>query len=331
MITIQLDTTDLESFRFAYSPMIELVSSFKLLHNPDRYGIFGAWVDEALRALDGLDLPYMQAVILNHYYIADFVTQTPTKPRMTLDEEFELIRSTPPELVRRDLDIVIEASEESEIRHHFQMVPHDAVECLLAEMELYWNRVLAHHWPRIQTVLENDILFRAREMALYGVDSMFTNLNPYAQYMTGQLLLNKPYLGRECNLEVSLEGRGLQLVPAMFRGGAYKISWQVVPEYLPMIIYGARGAGLWYAEAQPDPEAALTLMLGEGKAKLLQALKTPSHTSELAHRLSITAGAVSQQLGRMNQAGLVESHRSSSKVYYRLTSRGEKLLTLFTE
>jgi DNA-binding HxlR family transcriptional regulator len=330
MITIQLDTTDLESFRFAYSPMIELVSSFKLLNNPDRYGIFGAWVDKALRALNGIDLPYMQAVILNHHYIADFVTQTPTKPRMTLEEEFALVRSTPPGLVRRDLEIVIEASEESEIRRHFQMYPYDAVECLLAEMELYWNRVLAHHWPRIQTVLENDILFRAREMALYGVDSMFTNLNPVVQYLSGQIMFDKQHFGKPVDVTVGLEGRGLQLVPAMF-GCSGGISWQIVSEYQPMIIYAARGAGLWYAETQPDPEAALTLTLGEGKAKLLQALKTPAHTSELAHRLSVTAGAVSQQLGRLNQAGLVESHRSSSKVYYRLTSRGEKLLTLFTE
>jgi DNA-binding HxlR family transcriptional regulator len=330
MITIQLDTIDLESFRFSYSPMIELVSSFKALNNPEHYGLFGAWLDEAQQALNGIEFPYLQAVALQKYYIADFVTQTPIKPRMTLDEEFALVRNTPPDLIRKHVNTVIETSEESEIRRHYLMCPQDAVDCLLAEMELYWDRVLAHHWPRIQTVLENDILFRAREMALYGVDSMFTNLNPVVQYLSGQIMFDKQHFGKPVDVTVGLEGRGLQLVPVMFgcNGG---VSWQVVPEYQPMIIYAARGAGLWYAEAQPDPEAALTLTLGEGKAKLLQALKTPAHTSELAHRLSITAGAVSQQLGRLNQAGLVESHRSSSKVYYRLTPRGEKLLTLFTE
>src|SRR5215207_3513204 len=143
MITIQLDTIDLESFRFSYSPMIELVSSFKALNNPEHYGLFGAWLDEAQQALNGIEFPYLQAVALQKYYIADFVTQTPIKPRMTLDEEFALVRNTPPDLIRKHVNTVIETSEESEIRRHYLMYPQDAVDCLLAEMELYWDRVLA--------------------------------------------------------------------------------------------------------------------------------------------------------------------------------------------
>ena len=103
------------------------------------------------------------------------------------------------------------------------------------------------------------------------------------------------------------------------------------PHWLPMLIYGARGGGLWYREEVPDPEEPLTLTLGAAKAKLLLTLKQPAHTAELAQKLSVTAGAVSQQLGRLHEAGLVESHRSSSRVYYRLTARGEKLIAVFAE
>jgi DNA-binding transcriptional ArsR family regulator len=176
-------------------------------------------------------------------------------------------------------------------------------------------------------VLENDVLFRAREMALQGVDTMFTNLTPMMQYLCGQLLLDKPYKNKLKNKDYQLGGRGLQLVPAMLG----RLSYQIVPEYQPMIIYRARGAGLWYAPQQPDTEKALVIALGEGKARLLSALKTPAHTTELARKLGITAGAVSQQLGRLSEAGLVQAHRSSNKVYYRLSPRGEKLLILFTE
>jgi DNA-binding MarR family transcriptional regulator len=55
----------------------------------------------------------------------------------------------------------------------------------------------------------------------------------------------------------------------------------------------------------------------------------PMNTGEIAQRLQITAGAASQHLSRLNQAGLVEPHRSGKRVYYHLTSRGEKLLALF--
>src|SRR5262245_3036425 len=118
MISIQLDTTDLENFRFAYSPMIELVTSFKLLHEPSRWGMFMPWVDEALRALDGIDLPYMHAVIVASPHIADFVTQTPTRSDITFDEALSDIRKTPAELVRSHLEYIIEDGDENEIHHH---------------------------------------------------------------------------------------------------------------------------------------------------------------------------------------------------------------------
>jgi DNA-binding transcriptional ArsR family regulator len=327
MISIQLDSTDLENFRFAYSPMIELVSSFKLLHDPSRWGMFMPWVDDAMRALDGIDLPYMYAAIQASPYIADFVTQTPQRSDITFNEAIAEIRNTPAELIRNHIECIIEEGVENEIHHHFLAYPADAVECLIAEMTLYWERVLAQHWPRIQTVLENDVLFRAREMALQGVGSMLTNLNPMMQYLEGQLLRDKIYKKKLKDKHFQLGGRGLQLVPAMLG----RLSWQVVPEYQPMIIYRARGAGLWYAPQQQDTEKALVIALGEGKARLLSALNTPSHTTELARKLGITAGAVSQQLSRLSEAGLVQAHRSSNKVYYRLSPRGEKLLMLFME
>jgi DNA-binding MarR family transcriptional regulator len=62
---------------------------------------------------------------------------------------------------------------------------------------------------------------------------------------------------------------------------------------------------------------------------VLQALTVPASTSELAHRLMVTSGAVSQHLDRLKHAGLVEAHRSGRRVYYQLTRRGEELILLF--
>ncbi len=45
--------------------------------------------------------------------------------------------------------------------------------------------------------------------------------------------------------------------------------------------------------------------------------------------LGLTAGAVSQHLGRLKEAGLVEPLRQGRRVFYRLTSRGEQLVGLF--
>jgi DNA-binding MarR family transcriptional regulator len=96
-----------------------------------------------------------------------------------------------------------------------------------------------------------------------------------------------------------------------------------------MLIYPARGVGLWQHGSASPPDEALQLTLGASRARLLQSLAEPAHTNDLAHRLCLTAGAVSQQLGRLSRAGLIESYRSGSKVYYRLSSRGERLLDVF--
>ena len=51
MITLRLSPGDIEKVRFAYSPLIELTSSFKVLLNPQRHAPYQAWVDEAARVL----------------------------------------------------------------------------------------------------------------------------------------------------------------------------------------------------------------------------------------------------------------------------------------
>jgi DNA-binding transcriptional ArsR family regulator len=126
--------------------------------------------------------------------------------------------------------------------------------------------------------------------------------------------------------QLQLQGDGLQLVPSIFAGQS--IHWQVVPEWHPMLIYAARGVGLWRQELS-ERNPSLELALGEGRARVLQILAIPSNTGEIARRLDITAGAASQHLNRLNQAGLAEPYRNGKRVYYHLTDRGAQLLALF--
>jgi DNA-binding transcriptional ArsR family regulator len=65
------------------------------------------------------------------------------------------------------------------------------------------------------------------------------------------------------------------------------------------------------------------------RASLLAILREPTPTSGLARQLGVTAGAVSQQLSRLMDAGLLDAHRSGYRVYYRLSERGHKLMDLF--
>lgn len=329
MITIELQPGDLENIRFAFSPLIELTASYCVTLRQHKQPAYHAWVEEIQRALHGYEFPYIDAVIPPRHYIADFVTPTPTTTQSTLEDELARTANTPPDVIQKNILTTIKAGGETEIRRHFLVNPHEAMECLLQELRLYWQLALAHHWGRMRSVLENDVLFNAREMALNGVDHMFENISQWLQYRESVLYLNKQKHIVDGDYAYQLEGSGIYLVPAVFK--CEGLSWQIVPEWKPMLIYGARGSGLWYRSEIPDPDKALRMALGAGRAKVLVALQSPAHTAELAQRLKLTSGAISQHLQRLNHAGLVESHRSSHRVYYRLTPRGEKLVGLFTE
>src|SRR5262249_36777657 len=103
MITLQLSPGDIEKVRFAYSPLIEVVSSFKLLQMPDLQAGYETWVEEATRLFNRIDFPYMSAVILPHRYIVDFLTPTPTKTILSFEDEIDRIREASDDLIRKNV------------------------------------------------------------------------------------------------------------------------------------------------------------------------------------------------------------------------------------
>lgn len=328
MHTIHLQPGDLENLRFAYSPLLELVISYCALSRDQSAAALGAWKDEASRALYGVELVYLDALIARRHYIADFITPTPLSSQKDIESELARVYATPTAIIRENVMTAIEYDGDSEIRQHYLARPREAIDCLVEELRLYWQYTLAHHWKRVETVLENDVLYHARQMALHGIDSMFADLAARIDYNDRKILISKNYPDH-ADRETFLKGGGLQLVPMVF--SQLHVWHQIVPHWQPMIMYGARGNGLWYRAENPEPDKAMRLTLGAGRAKVLLSLLAPAHTTELAQRLNLTSGAISQHLQRLNQAGLVESHRNSHHVYYRLTSRGENLVRLFTQ
>lgn len=326
MHTIHLQPGDLENLRFAYSPLLETVMSYLALRHACGDEPHSAWQDEARRALYGVELPYLDALIGGKHYIADFITPTPAAPQTDIQTELVQVYATPDDIIRDNVLTAIERGGDNAIRQHYLAHPREALDCLMDELHLYWQYTIAHHWDRVQTVLENDVLYHARQMALHGIDSMFDDLSALIRYENRKLLVTKPSALHRDHVSY-LSGEGLQLVPVVFYRNH---SWhQFMPHWKPMLTYGARGTGLWYQAEMPEPNEALEIALGAGRARVLMALQSPAHTSELAVRLNLTSGAVSQHLQRLHQAGLVMSHRSSHRVYYRLSPRGEKLVGLF--
>lgn len=333
MISIQLNHEDLNHIRFAYSPLMEVSMSFWVLYDPCDGTHFADWIAETRRALAGIELPYMQATVLFKHFIADFMTLPPASPASTFEDEIERLRAVPPGLIRKNIEYIVYRVGQNVYLDHYLTHPHEAVEHLIQEIRVYWERAIAPHWQRISLILEKDILYRARQMALYGIGSTFSDISHFISYQTQSLYINRgsaELAPTFYNYAYQSDGAGLYLVPTFFKTGN-GLSWQITEDFKPMLVYAARGTGLWQQSNTAEPSEAMEIIVGSGKSRLMQSLLDPSTTGELADKLAVTAGAVSQHLNRLTQAGLVVSHRQGNYVYHELSERGKKLIELFAE
>lgn len=319
MITIELTSDDLKNLRFAFSPLRELSASYWALMKPALYAIHLPWIHEATTALEGIELPHIGALITPDGQFANFLTPTPQTPRPSFDEEIARLGQTPAHIIRHDVN---QLRIKTETAYAFMETPEAALTALVDEVQLYWQRTLAHHWPRIHAVLESDVLYRARQLALQGADPVLNGLHPSITYREQTLFVETRY-----EVHLHLDGSGLTLVPLIFMWNDLLLPDEEKPG-IPVIGYSARGAGLWTHQAE-SPEAALIAMLGAGRASILNQLTTPLSTTELAERLAVTPGNISLHIARLREAGLVESQQLGKWVFHRLTPRGEGILRLF--
>ncbi|MCZ0991453.1 metalloregulator ArsR/SmtB family transcription factor [Streptomyces diastatochromogenes] len=111
-------------------------------------------------------------------------------------------------------------------------------------------------------------------------------------------------------------------MPTVFARGAQTV---IDPSRPPVLIYPARGRATLSEAPPPVTDRALIRLLGHPRARLLSLLAEPASTTELAHRLDVTPGAVSQHLAVLYDAGLLSRTRSGRTVRYARTALGNEL------
>ncbi|MBY8880006.1 ArsR/SmtB family transcription factor [Actinacidiphila acidipaludis] len=330
MIRFRLGLADLASASFACSALQEAALSLRMWAHPGHYVEQTPWflrMRPDFEALRGRDL--LLSLVASNRFVPDFLTPRPTTPWPVFQDELTALRATAPALVRPDL--------ERTFLPHDGVVPPllagglddpvallDRVAEALAE---YWECCMAPAWwPRARSVLQADLVYRARMLAEGGADALFADLSPRLRWRDGELTIrwDQPLtLARE---EVDVDGRGLVLVPTCFARGA---STSIDPGPAPVITYPARGRATMTENAEsmePAPAGpALRRLLGEPRARLLLLLDEPASTTELARRLHVTPGAVSQHLRVLHDARLVNRARHGRIVLYARSTLGDAL------
>src|SRR3954469_3628510 len=313
MIELRCGARALAEVRFAISPLVELMRSVRVLHDPSGQALHLPWIVEARAALGGLDLGPLWELQAPPRYTPDFVHPPPRTPLAELDDELDEMLATPPEQIRAEVQRTYRGQPPPDVLAPFVDDPARAVRDLADLMRAYWERTLAAHWPRIRTLLEGDVLHRARRMADGGASRLFADVDPTVSWADGVLRIEKA-----AQQTVDLEERGLLFVPSVFVWP--RVGLITDPAWQPELIYPARGVGtLWEPDEAVTPDA-LAALLGRSRAAILHDLDHPRSPTELGVRLGVSAGGISQRLAILRDAGLVIGHRVGRNVLYLRTS-----------
>ncbi|MGW1894397.1 ArsR family transcriptional regulator [Streptomyces sp. NPDC002004] len=322
MIDFMLGVEDLADTRFAVSPLTETVLSLRVLREPGLSAVHLPWRRPVLGRLGELDTDLLFSLVAERLTLPDFLTPRPTGFSADFEEELAVVGRTPPELVRRDFlaahapDPLPEPLRDASATDDAAVVRlRDAVCELLRQ---YWRTAVEPMWPRMRLVLEADMTYRARQLAMGGARLLFAGMHPNLRWQSGVLHIDK-MISRH---RVAASGRGLLLVPSVF---AHKPAPPVSPEEAPSLIYPSRGVATLWAPVPRADAPALVSLIGAARARLLALLEEPLPTVELARLLRVTPSAVSQHLRVLHSTGLVTRARDGRHVLYRRSPLGDRL------
>jgi hypothetical protein len=317
MLELTFTTADLANVRFAFSPLWETVASVRVLTEPDT--VHRPWAEQVRPRLPrGPELaPLLALVPAPAIVLPGFVAPPPATPMPDLDVELAVLAATPPAQVRSSLDAV--PGRRPVALDLLYADPPAGLAELVGVIRRYWDVALAPYWPRMLTLLQGDVLHRARQLTEGGTRRLFADLDPRVRW-DGDVLSVDIRMSRS----VALRGRGLLLVPSVFAWP--RVFTKLDPPWQPTLRYPPRGVGTLWSPPASAPPAALKAVVGRSRAVLLAALDAPLSTTELARRTGLTPGGVSQHLTALRAGGLVTGHRSGRYVLYARTSAGEAVV-----
>ncbi|MFC3741635.1 ArsR/SmtB family transcription factor [Paractinoplanes deccanensis] len=122
---------------------------------------------------------------------------------------------------------------------------------------------------------------------------------------------------------IDCEGSGLTLVPSVMSTPRCAVITERGAQ--PTLFYPAHGVTETWTGDGTTAAAALTALLGEGRARVLLCLDGPRSTSETAALCGLAVSTASHHLAVLRGAGLVDSTRAGAAVRHSRSVLGEAL------
>lgn len=321
MTALRFGNADTLRCRFAVSPLWETLAAVRVLRDdPHRRPVYTPWLTATAHRAADLDLEVLHAVQPRVGHTPDFLAPPPTSPAPHFAAELARVRAAPTdqvitELTRsRDMPVNPLGDRIDELLED----PTGAVNELADAVERAWVTLIEPDWPRIQRVLDDDVVYRGQQLTTGGLAGLFADLHATLAWEGNGLIAT-----RYRDHDRDLAGDGLLLVPSVFNWPS--LSLVVDPVYQPTLVYPARGTARLWTDS-PPPAAALARLLGRTRAAILTALDPPATTTELANQYGLALATIADHLGALRDTGLATRRRSGHHVRYRRTDLGQALL-----
>lgn len=320
-LTVEVGVTELAATRFAISPLSETVSCLQQLsgRQPNVTNLpWLRWAEEQLAA-SPLDLTHVWPLAVTwRASWPEFLVPAPRGAGADIEDDLANLCRTSARHVRLSLTRVFGSAMPPAVAALADR-PAEGLRVIASELRAAYSRLVAPHWPRIRAVLEADVMYRARQLVVGGAEKLFADLHPDLWWQDGRLEDR-----RAADHVVKRGPGGLVLMPVVLGSPYVQIKKRTSTQ--TTVRYPARGVGALWTAGTERPAGSVVRLLGRARASILQALRSPTTTTDLARALDVTPGAVSQHLGVLRACGLVAAERSGRYVLYMTTEQGELLL-----
>ncbi|MEU4243722.1 winged helix-turn-helix domain-containing protein [Actinoplanes sp. NPDC026619] len=297
-------------------PMWETVFSVFRLQRPGPAPIYGPWRERAVRAVRRADLDILLPLIRGRYY-PDFLT--PAEGRQGMADGIEALLSTPKTRLKHDMVELARLGEPTPSWMR-QLAEGDrpALQRLAGAMHSHYQAVVEPYWAVAQAHVEADRSRRARALLDHGYEGLLGSFRPMMQWNSPVLEVATPF-----DQTISLDGRGLWLVPSYFSWGQPDVLRD--PSLPPVLVYPVpRDPGV--VADRKMPANAVAALIGQTRTSVLESIGDGSTTSELARRVGVSAASVSQHTAVLREARLIHTSRVGKAVLHTITPLGAALL-----
>ena len=303
----------LANARFVVSPLADVNAVLGALQQPrdPSERVLAATVGPAYRDMlrEHPVRAAVQAASARPGWVADYYGMPPRGGPMSFAEELALVAELGDRRLRADL-------RESSPGPLPALIGRPGLtEHVVGLIEWVWDHIVAADWPRRERVLRADIVSRTTRLAQHGWSGVLGDLRREIEWLgEGRLLINRyPNPPRDLT-----QAEELYFIP--HHGHSTSVGWHLPTRYA--IHYPVTGV---LADIDSGAEAGLAALLGGNRARILEALSTPTSTTGLVARTGLALGSVGGHLKVLLGAGLVARRRSGREVLYWRTALGDAL------